>query len=533
MRSPNLFAERAAPRAAEQRALVALRHQSRAARRRVAALRAGGPLPFAFPVQFPEVSVSQGFDLVLGNPPWVRLKHIPEASRAVFREQYRAFRDAAWMAGADESGAARGFAAQVDLASLFVERALTLARPRGIVAQLVPAKLWRSLAGGGLRRVLCEGAELLALEDWAESKAAFDAVVYPSFLLAARAHTSSGKNAARGAPAPATATASTAAVTARAQSRVVRVAVHRRDDALVWAQPSADLALDASPGAPWLLLPPAARAGFDRLAAAGTPLARSPFGRPLLGVKSGCNDAFIVTPRPDWHDARDEQWPVRARDREGLVEHSLLRPLLRGENTRAWCRAPDDDHAIIWTHDARDEPLAALPPGAARWLAPWRRALGARTDARAGHRWWSLFRTEAARCDRPRVVWSDIGRTPRALVLPAGDPTVPLNSCYVVRAGSMDDAYALTALFNSAVAAAWLAALAEPARGGYHRYLGWTMARMPLPRDWPRAVQLLAPLARAAADGSPPDAATLADATIRAFRVRPSSIGPLLTWCLR
>ena len=40
---------------------------------------------------------------------------------------------------------------------------------------------------------------------------------------------------------------------------------------------------------------------------------------------------------------------------------------------------------------------------------------------------------------------------------------------------------------------AWLGILAEPARGGFHRYLGWTLALLPLPRDWPAAVRLLAP----------------------------------------
>jgi hypothetical protein len=308
--------------------------------------------------------------------------------------------------------------------------------------------------------------------------------------------------------------------------------VHRRDDALSWRLPRSAIALDATHGAPWLLVPPDVRDGFDRLSATGTPLARSPLGRPLLGVKSGCNEAFIVTPRPGWHEAGDQLWPVRDGAREECVEAALLRPLLRGEAVRAW-RARPHDSALLWTHDALDAPFVRLPSGAAAWLAPFRRQLEARSDAQRRGRWWALFRTEAARSDRPRVVWSDIGRTPRALVLRAGDPTVPLNSCYVVRAPSHDDALALCALLNSSVAAAWLATIAEPARGGYHRYLGWTLARLPLPREWPRAVRILAPLAGGAITGTPPDAATLADAVIRAYRVRARELGPLLTWCLR
>jgi hypothetical protein len=72
----------------------------------------------------------------------------------------------------------------VDLAALFVERGLSLGRPNGILALLLPAKLWRVLAGGGVRALLLERCDLLALEDWSEAERAFDATVYPSTLVA-------------------------------------------------------------------------------------------------------------------------------------------------------------------------------------------------------------------------------------------------------------------------------------------------------------------------------------------------------------
>jgi hypothetical protein len=519
LRSPTLFAERQVPSPSQHRDLDALRSAARIARRRLAALREGAPLPFSFPVHFADVAARGGFDLVVGNPPWVRLHNIPQAARDALRTRFRAFRDAAWLPGAEGTGAGRGFAAQADLSALFAERSIGLARPGGAVALLLPAKLWRSLAGGGIRKVIGEDARVAAVEDWAESRAAFDAVVYPSLLVATRNGPHAGAQADASASDP------------RANTPL-RIAVHRRDDALAWHVERADLALDSSPGAPWLLLPPDARAGFDRLARAGPPLARSSFGRPLLGVKSGCNEAFILTPRAGWREQRGAQWPVRSGAREGCVETSLFRPLLRGEHVRAW-RAEPDDAALLWTHGADEAPLSRLPPGAAEWLAPWRQRLEVRTDAHASAYWWTLFRTESARCDVPRVVWSDIGKSPRALLLPAGDQTVPLNSCYVARAPSFEDGLAFMALLNSPVAAAWLAAIAEPARGGYHRYLGWTLARLPMPEDWAHAVDILVPLARAALAGTPPSAAEAADATIRAYRVRPSDIAALLTWCLR
>ena len=511
MRSHDLFAERTVAAPAQRALLGELRHHARQLRRRVAALKSGAPLPFSFPVHFSDAAANEGFNLVIGNPPWVRLHNIPPAMRDVLRARYRAFREAAWMPGAEETGAGRGFSAQVDLAALFVERSVALARPGGTIALLLPAKLWRSLAGGGVRRVLDDRVDLCAIEDWAESRAAFDAAVYPSFLLASKHDDDEPFDD---------------------NPSVVRIAVHHRDSALEWNMARARIGLDDTPGAPWLLLPPDARAAFDRINAAGTPLARTPLGRPILGVKSGCNDAFIVTPAAGWRDARNDFWPVTSGDHNGRVERRMLRPLLRGEAVRAWS-ATADDSAVLWTHDVSDAPMKQLPTGAAAWLAPWRKQLESRADAARASRWWSLFRTDAARSHLPRVVWSDIGKSPRALVLLPGDTTVPINSCYVARTPSLDDAYALAALLNSPVVAAWLAIIAEPARGGYHRYLGWTLARLPIPLDWPCAVSILAPLAREALDGEIPDASTLTDAAIRAYRVRSCDIEPLLTWCLR
>ena len=503
LRSRDLFANRPPISAQQRRELAALRSAAGAARKRIVALRVGAPLAFSFPVHFADAGAAGGFDLAVGNPPWVRLHNIPVAQRESLRARYRSFRDAAWIAGAAETGAGRGFAAQVDLAALFVERALALVRPGGVAALLVPAKLWRSLAGGGVRQVIANEARVMALEDWAESRAAFDAAVYPSMLVAVR----------HGATDMVGATGDAVALSAD-NKHLVRLAVHHREDVVGWSAPFASVPLDATAGAPWLLLPSEARAGFDRLAAAGPPLARTIFGRPLLGVKTGCNEAFLVS------------------ERDNPVESRLLRPILRGESARAW-GADVRGGSIIWTHDADDRPLAQLPPRAAAWLAPWRRRLDARTDARSNTRWWTLFRTEAARADCPRVVWSDIGKSPRALVLPIGDRTVPLNSCYVARSPSIDDAYALCALLNSPLAAAWLAAIAEPARGGYHRFLGWTLSRLPLPADWPRAVALLAPIGRAAHEGAPPDPDALTDVVIRAYRVRHAHLAALMTWCQR
>jgi hypothetical protein len=309
----------------------------------------------------------------------------------------------------------------------------------------------------------------------------------------------------------------------------MRAVVRRRSLEVTWRAAAASIRFDpADPASPWLLLPPDVRAAFDRVTGRGTPLGASALGRPTLGVKCGCNDAFAL----EVAGGEDDAVIVTRGARQGTLERELVRPMVRGEMVVPWRLRPTSS-GIVWTHDSDGAPLRVLPPRAARWLAPWRRRLAARSDLRGTRAWWSLFRTEAADCRRARVVWCDFGRTPRAAVIPAGDPTVPLNSCYVLACDDACDALAVAALLNSALAAAWLGAIAEPARGGWHRFLAWTVGLLPLPHDWPRARSLLAPLAERAIDGDPPGALELLDVVCAAYRLKQAEVAPLLAWSHR
>jgi hypothetical protein len=307
----------------------------------------------------------------------------------------------------------------------------------------------------------------------------------------------------------------------------VATRVHGRPPRAAFDVPAAALAFDATPGSPWLLVPGDVRRSFDALRAAGGPLATSGVAVPLLGVKCGCNAAFLV----QLLSVDGDVALVRAGSRTGRIERSLLRPLLRGDDLASATpsgRLVDTGEHLVWTHDHRGQPLDELPPHAARWLAPWRRALAARSDARGPRPWWSVFRTDGALHDLPRVVWSDFGRRPNAIALPAGDPHVPLNSCYVARCATWIDARALAALLGSPEIGAWLDVLAEPARGGYHRYLAWTVAQLPVPPDWHRVRDRLAREPARQLDASTADPARSSIAS--AYGLAASDLAPLLAW---
>lgn len=557
VRARDLFGSRARPSAAHARQLTLLRAEIRRLDSRRRAIAGGAGLPFSFATHFADIAAGGGFHLVLGNPPWVRPHRQAPAERLRLRRLFRVAREAPWQTGAELAGAGPGFAAQADLSALFVERGLTLLRPGGTVSLLLPAKLWRALAGGGVRTLLATEAVVTVVEDWSRSPHSFDAAVYPSLLVAVRAQSPS-------APEIRPAVAEDCQYTeSQVDARLVgdgaasdEQASHRHhnpaDDRNVsatqgmvrlaewsgrierrWLAPTTTLPFGGENGAPWLLLPTDARRAFDLLRDRGTHLAARPAGRPLLGVKSGCNDAFLFRREADGAVVPySASATAVASALAGAIESSLLRPLARGDVMRSWRLLPSSG-LILWPYDDNGAVLKELPAGALRWLQPWRERLEHRTDARHTRQWWSLFRTDAAAHDVPRVVWADLGLAPRAAMLEAGDPTIPLNSCYALRCTSEVDALALTALLNSPPMIAWLAALAEPARGGYHRYMSWTLALMPLPTSWTRARDALAPLARRARAGELLSAEELTEVTCWCHGVNPSAIAPLLAWAER
>ena len=517
MRGHDLFGERVRPTAQELARLARERMRARelAARRR--ALRSGGALPFAWATHFPDIAQRGGFDLLIGNPPWVRLHRIPADTRAALRARFAVFGGAAWERGARTANAGAGFSAQVDLGALFLERSLALTRDDGSLALLLPSKMWRSLAGGGARRLLRTDARVVALDDWSESPAAFDAVVYPSLVIARKG---AGSDAAP----------------------PILASMHRKRDVLRWSIAPARLALDDDPASPWIAIPPAVRDAFDRVCRAGISIGDTPFGAPLLGVKCGCNEAFIVEhdEHASWstspvlaHGGRDSRTVlVRAGERSALVEREMLRPLLRGEGASPWRASPSVGSRSSGRTTQSGAPLAALPAHAARWLARWRRRLAARSDARAGKAWWTLFRTPAAsRCTRARRM----GRHGTCAARAAPRCRRSDRAAQQLLRGPVRRSRRCARAHGAAQLPARRCMAARAGRAGARRLPS-------LPRVDGRAPPAAARLAlrcascsrrsrRGRPSGDAPSACELLEVATRAYRLRASDVAPLIAWC--
>lgn len=183
-RGSDLFGQRRGLSREQRNRLGLLRqrlHTLRQARRRL--IRDGEVPWFHYQSHFADVFDKGGFDLVIGNPPWLRSEEIPPETRGRLAGRYRW-----WRTGSS------GYGNRPDLAIAFLERALELASPGAVVAMLVPAKIASARYGAAARHAIATTTTLHTLADLTEEAGAeFDATVYPMALIASKSPPAPGR----------------------------------------------------------------------------------------------------------------------------------------------------------------------------------------------------------------------------------------------------------------------------------------------------------------------------------------------------
>lgn len=436
-RSPTLFGERRGLGRVEREQLAALRQRRQQGRERLRALQRSGEVPwFHYATHFADVQARGGFDLVVGNPPWVRAEALEPGLRRYLVERFRWFRGA--------RGITRGYAHLPDLAVAFLERALDLVAPEGVVALLVPAKLATTGYASVVREELARKHTIaLAADLQSDPRSAFDATVYPMALVVQRAPPR--------------------------QQHEVRLGLDANGERV----PQRELGARA-----WALLPPAVRAVLLRIGREFPALGQR--FRCHLGVKTGLNRVFLDPPT--------------------LVEPDLIRWAVRGRDVRAF--GVRRVRRLLWPCDARGLALERLPAGAAQYLGPHLGELRRRADHRPGPA-WTLFRTRPATALH-RVTWSDLARRLEAAALSGARDLclIPLNSCYLLPTLDAATALRVTAWLNSTWCRAIALAGADVASGGFRRFNARVVAGLPCP-DGMLQDAVLPELARAAMAGTP------------------------------
>ena len=305
-RDRDLFGRRRGLSAEQRARLGKLRHSLRDLRHARRKLRQDGAAPFfAFESHFGDVVSRGGFDLVTGNPPWVRAERLPQRVRETLASRYSCWR----------SNGEKGFAHLPDLAVAFTERAFELARAGGTVALLVPAKLASSGYAEPLRRRLAQSTRLERASQVPEPAArAFGAAVYPMALIATRADP--------------------------LESQLTATALGPKPAADLLPQKQLQCA------GPWILIP-----GVERIARrlrARFPTVGDRW-TPQLGVKTGADDVFLLE-----RECAGVRPAIRGRDiRPWHCEPRRFVLWTHGADGKPLPRLPDQLHDLLKPHAER------------------------------------------------------------------------------------------------------------------------------------------------------------------------------------
>jgi hypothetical protein len=388
-----------------------------------------------------------GFDIVIGNPPYVRQEAIKD-DKPRFKPHYATYNGTA------------------DLFVYFYERSFQLLNPHGCLSFITSNRWFRAKYGTDLRHYMATHTEVRQIIDFGDEDV-FDALAYPTIIIATK----------REKPVSLVDAINDVAVLnwdgTNPNYRVTDFpdvfAVER------FTVPQCEL----KPGG-WQLEPPTKRRLLARIKKAGQPLGDYCGGRFYYGIKTGLNKAFEISQE----------------ERESLVSGhpesaAIIKPFLRGKDIKRWNVDFAERYLIKiessenvkhpWTGlpaDKAERVFAKTHPSLYAWFTAEdrRQQLIDRTDQ--GHffwelrscAYWDLFAT-------PKIVYPDI-YLHQSLAWDESGMCCANTGYFIPNAEKW-----LTAVLNSAAIEWFYVQISTRMQGGYLRAFTDKMQALPIPQS--------------------------------------------------
>jgi type I restriction-modification system DNA methylase subunit len=349
----------------------------------------------------------EGFDIVLGNPPYVRMELV-KPIKPHLEERFAVASDRA------------------DLYAYFFELGVTLLKPGGRMGFISSCTFFRTGSGKPLRGFLSEASEIESIVDFGDLQVFEGVTTYPAIVTLRK-----------GTP-PANGTL-----------RYLTVYALPNDLGKVFDQEARQMPHARLGSATWRFESDLLDTIRAKIARGRSTLAEV-YGAPLYGIKTGLNAAFVLT--------RQERDKIIANARPGDRSADLLKPFLVGENLKRW-HVESDDLWLIYTPKNKIE--IDDYPALRDHLILYRERLETRATKQ---NWWELQQAQAAYEPmflQPKVIYPHFNERPNFSF-----DTVHFYSndkSYFIPAASP----ALAGFLNSQLAWFQLCGSAPAVRGGY------------------------------------------------------------------
>jgi hypothetical protein len=342
----------------------------------------------------PTQTSSSGFDILIGNPPYVRQEEI-KARKPKLKDDYFCYTGVA------------------DLFVYFYEKSFDLLRVGGVLCFISSNKYFRSGYGERLRHFLATNGEVRVLIDFGDAPV-FTAIAYPSILLVRKIRETREKGLLTPVPKKAAAKDEGPSNLVRALNWEPGPPIEEFPEILAkrgFDVPQRELTPDG-----WRLESRATNDLLDKLRRAGQPLGEYVRNRFYYGLKTGLNEAFVVD--------------RKTRDRL-IAEHcssvEVLKPFLRGRDVKRWTVNPPDlwllfvpwhfplhhDQSIVGASAKAESEFKKRFPAIYEHLLGYKDQLIERNAAETGVRyeWYALQRWGSEywqEFDRPKILYQEI-----------------------------------------------------------------------------------------------------------------------------
>lgn len=301
------------------------------------------PRPFDWPARFEPILADGGFDIVLGNPPYVRMELLKK-EKPHFQQRFRVATDRA------------------DLYAYFFELGVELLRPGGRLGFISSSTFFRTGSGKLLRAYLAERSEIESVIDFGDLQVFEGVTTYPAIVTLRKPE---------------------GATVDEGELEYLTVKALPNDLAKTFEQEARPMPRARLTAGTWRFESDALDAIRKKMAQRHPTLA-AVYGEPLYGIKTGLNDAFVLR-RSD----RDEI-VAKAERTAGDRSAEILKPFLVGENLKRW-HVESDDLWLVYTPKNRID--IEDYPALRDFLLPYAQ----RSEARATRQeWWELQQAQAA-----------------------------------------------------------------------------------------------------------------------------------------
>jgi len=326
--------------------------------------------------------VSDGFDLVIGNPPYIQL----QSNGGKLGKLYEKL---------DYST----FVRTADLYCLFYERGWQLLKRDGHLCFITSNKWMRAGYGAKLREFFAKKTNPLLLIDFAGVKVFENATVDANILMYAKSENE--------------------------QKTICGVANKQNKDCIknlsdFIQQQSVECSFDTSDS--WVVLSPIEQSIKRKIETVGTPLKEWDI-QINYGIKTGCNEAFIIST-----DKREEILANCQTEEERQRTAELIRPILRGKDIKRygyewadlwliyipWHFPYQFDASIQGASDKAEKAFKEQYPAVYSHMLQYKEPLSKRNKAETGIRyeWYAMQRWGAKYWEdfsKPKIIWKRIG----------------------------------------------------------------------------------------------------------------------------